>query len=604
MSVPQNPLNAFDTYSSKHILVAFKYTKDAEQTNISPTMGDPGTVITGKNGGPGIVIANDFTFSDFSINAVKWTSSFYGPLTATAGSCVGYIEITDRTGLYFTDFMKTQVIAKLGISEGHIVFALRTFFIGENTDGINNDVIAGNPLLFNMATSINDLAPKSGRFYTFSFVGASTTYAQLNQYSKIYQMTITNSDSNLYNQVPKPDTPTCSLQSRQAEDAAHQAARKARIDLSKPMRTLGEVFSAFESELNTQKFTNSAQLQSWLQHVNDGYTVKIIPPTQQKKGGIPVDFFVVLDPAYKDYPIDNRNLPFEQPEIDQNKNGIRSFAVKTGMDVPVVVEKLMKLSRKVGQEAQADVSYIFKTAISTLKTNNDRYQIYVVIKRIQVPVNSAVTNTGPGDSAITPLEFTFQDPTLKDRDIISLNIKVAADTSLSVLEQQLSDTNGLVVYGDREQITAERLPNIAFFNSQYSGLRAMINPYENYGLEWGTDAAKIDNNINVNLKQQTKYSIIINGNPHLLSDMNRLPSDVATQNVGNAHYYKFTELEPMYVKLKIFLKTHAAIGVQVNEEVANTFYYNDYLFMYRVTNIFDGGAFMQQLDMLKTDGTV
>src|SRR6185437_14660444 len=253
---------------------------------------------------------------------------------------------------------------KLGVSEGHIVFALRTFFIGENTDAVNNDVIAGNPLLFNMVTSINDLAPKSGRFYTFSFVGSATTFGQLNQYSKIYQMTITNSDGNLYNQIPTLDTPSCVMQSRQAEDAAHQVARKKRIDLSKPMRTLGELFSAFESELNTQKFTNSAQLQSWLQNVNDGYTVKIIPPIQQKQGGIPVDFFVVLDPIYKNYPIDNRNLPFEQPELDQNKNGIRSFSIKTATDIPVAVEKLMKLSRKVGQESQASSAYIFKTVIS------------------------------------------------------------------------------------------------------------------------------------------------------------------------------------------------------------------------------------------------
>lgn len=604
MSTPENPLDVFDTYSTKHILVAFKYTKDAEQTNISPLLGDPGTVITGATGGPGIVIANDFTFSDFSINSARWTYNFYGPLSPTAGACVGYIELTDRTGLYFTDFMKTQVIAKLGVSEGHIVFALRTFFIGVNANGVNNDVIAGNPLLLNMVTSINDLQAKSGRFYTFPFVGASTTLAQLNQYSKIYQMTITNSEGNLYNKIPTPNVATCSMQSRQAEDALQQGPRKTRIDLSKPMRTLGEIFSAFEAELNTQKFTNAAQLQSWLQNVNDGYTVKIIPPIQAKVGGIPVDFFVVLDSAYTSYPVDNRNLPFEQPEIDQTKNGIRSFSIKTATDIPIAVEKLMKLSRKVGQEAQGTNTYTFKTAISMIKTNDDRYQIYVVIKRIEVPFNSSTTNTGPGDDAIKTLEFTYQDPTLQDRDIISMNIKIATDTALSVLEQQTQNTNGLVVYGDREQITAERIPSVSFFDSQFSGLRAMINPYENYGLEWGTDAAKIDNNINVNLEQQTRYSILINGNPHLMSDVNRLPSDVANQNVGVAHYYKFTELEPMYVKIKIYLRSHAAIGVQVNDEVANTFYYNGYLFMFRITNIFDGGSFTQQLDLLKTDGTV
>lgn len=605
MSTPINPLSQFDTYTTKHILVAFKYTEDAEQTNITSTIGDPGKVITGAaNKGPGIVIASDFSMSDFVINSVKWTWDFYGPLASTCGSCVGYIELTDRTGLHFVDFMKTKVVPTLGISEGHIVFALRTFFIGTNYFSQNNDVIVGNPLIFNMVTYFNDLSPKSGRFYTMPFVGASTTFGQLNQYSKIYQMTLTSGDNNLYKEIPTPKVASCSLKSRKDEDSLQNNARKERLDKSKPMKTLKEVFSAFETELNTQKFTNAAQLQSWLQQINNDYAVKITPPSQKKNGGIPLDFFIKLDPVYNDYPVDNRNLPFEQPEQDQNKAGIRSLTFKTGIDIPICVEKLMKLSRKIGQEAEGTPSYIFKTAISIKKTNTERYQIYVVIKRIVVPNNQITTNTGPGDSAVKPLQFVFQDPKLQDRDIISLTAKVASDTGLTVLEQQTFDPNSLVVYGDREQITAERLANINYFKTQYSGLRAMINPYENYGLESGVDAAKIDNNINVNLKQQAQYNITILGNPYLLSDLNRLPSDVAAGNVGSVNYYKYPELLPMYAKLSIYLKPHAAVGVQADPNVSNKFYFDNYLFLYRVTHTFESGLFLQTLDMLRTDGTV
>lgn len=604
MSIPANPLNQFNTTSVKHILVAFKYTEDAEKTDIVATMGTPGTAIVGTGvKGPGIVIVNEFSMSDFAVNSVRWTNDFYGPITQTASSCVGVIEITDRTGLFFTDFLKTRVIPSLGVSEGHIVFALRTFFIGATDTGQGNDVLVGNPLIFNMVKYVNDLSPKSGRFYTMAFVGASTTFAQLNQYSKIYQMTITHSDGNLHKEIPTPDVPTCAMKSRAEEDQQQSKARKVRIDKSKPMRTLREVFAAFETELNQQKFPNNAQLQSWLQKVNSNYSVKIIPPIQKKEGGIPVDFFVHLDPAYYDYEVDNRNLPFEQPEQDQNKKGIRSIPIKTATDIPVAVEKLMKLSRKIGQDSELEFPFIFKTAISVIKTSTDRYQVHIVIRKVHVPENRQDANTGPGD-AIAPLEFIYQDPRYEDREIISLQGIICPDIGVRILEEQTQDTSALVVYGDREQITVERLPQYDYFDAQFSGLRAMINPYENYGLESGVDAGKLDGNLGVELRQSTGYNITIQGNPYLLSDLNRLPSDVANGRVGNAQYYKYPELEPMYAKLRIYLRPHATVGVEDNENVSNVFYFDNYLHLYRVTNIFESGLFTQELNLLRTDETI
>lgn len=599
MSIPVNPLDQFDTYSVRHVLIAFKYTADAEQTNITPSLGlNPGDIITGAAGGPGVVVANDFTMSDFQINAVKWSWDFFGPLTKTATSCIGYIEVIDRTGLHFIDFVKTKLTQILGVSQGHIVFALRSFFTGNNYDDINNDILVGNPLLFNMVTLADDISPSSGRFYVMSFVGSSTTFGQLEQYSKIYQMDITHADGGLHKQTPVPSVATCGqLMTRAREDALQNGPRKIRIDKSKPMKTLKEIFQAFEAELNAQKFTNAAQLQSWLQHVDSDYVAKIIPPTQQQN--IPVDFFVKLDPAYSSYPVDNRNLPFEQPEQDQNKKGIRSFPIKTATDIPIVVEKLMKLSRKVGQESEMTPQYIFKTSISAIHTNNDRYQIYVVIKRILVPINEEITNTGPGNGAVNPLQFSFQNPMVVDHDIISITIREAADSSLKVLEQQTGDVGSLVVYGDREQITVERTPFENYFQSQYSGLRAMINPYENYGLEYGTDASKLDHNINTDLEQKTRYSIIINGNPSLLNDINRLPSDVANSNASNANYYKFPEYEPMYAKLTMFLNLPAGINMPEDQYANNKFYFDNWLHLFRVTNIFESGTFLQRLDMMR-----
>ena len=599
MSIPLNPLDEYNTTAARHVLVAFKYTVDAEQTKITPLLGGPGDIITGTaTKSPAIVIANEFSGSDFSIRNIQWTNDFYGPLTDTASSCIGYIQFADRTGLYFMDFLKTKATALLGVSEGHLVFALKTFFVGTNNSGQNNDILPTNPLIFNMVTMVNDLSPESGRLYTMSFVGSSTTFAQLNQFSKIYQMSITHADGNLFNVSPAPAIATCAMVSRQQDDTTQSAIRKKRIDKSKPMVTLQDVFTAFAGELNQQKYTNVAQLQTWLSYVNNDYAVKILPPVQTKKGGIPIDFVINLDPAYAAYPIDNRNLPFEQPEQDQTKSGIRCIPVKTATDIPVMIDKLMKYSRQVGKDAEASTPLTYKTSMSMIKTSADRYKVTVNINRINVPINGSTVNTGPGDAPV-PLTFTYQDPLLVDRDIISIVSKEATDVAVTVLEQQTQDNSALVVYGDREQITVQRAPSTSFFQTQYSGLRAMINPYENYGLESGTDASKIDNNINVALKQKTEYSIVINGNPYLLADLNRLPSDVANGNVGNPHYYKFTEYDPMYVKLRIYLKPSVATGVQQNDDTNNRYYFDNYLFMFRVTNIFSVGQFTQKLDMLR-----
>lgn len=581
------------------MLVAFKYTTDAEQTKITPLLGNPGDTITGAaTGAPGVIIANEFSGSDFSIESIRWSVDFYGPLTRTAGSCIGVIQFADRTGLYFMDFLKTKATALLNVSQGHMVFALKTFFVGTNVNGQNNDIIPTNPLIFNAVTMMNDLSPESGRLYSMSFVGSSSTFAQLNQFSKIYQMSMTHADGNLFNVSPSPQVQGCSMLSRKSEDALQNGPRTTRLSKSKPMVTLQDVFNAFQAELNQQKYANVAQLQTWLGYVNNDYQPKILPPNQTKVGGLPIDFIVNLDAAYSTYRIDNRNLPFEQPDQDQTKPGIRCIPVKTATDIPVMVDRLMKYSRQVGQDAQAATPLTYKTAISMVKTANDRYQIVINVNQIQVPQNGTTINTGPGD-AVQPLVFTYQDPSLQDRDIIALTSNEATDDGVQVLEQQTNNNSALVVYGDREQITVQRLPGVSFFQAQYSGLRAMVNPYENYGLESGTDASKIDNNINVALRQQTQYSLTIHGNPYLLADLNRLPSDVANAKVGNPHYYKFTEYDPMYIKLRIYLKPAAALGIQANDNVNNRYYFDNYLFLYRVTNIFEGGQFYQRLDSLR-----
>jgi hypothetical protein len=57
----------------------------------------------------------------------------------------------------------------------------------------------------------------------------------------------------------------------------------------------------------------------------------------------------------------------------------------------------------------------------------------------------------------------------------------------------------------------------------------------------------------------------------------------------------------MYAKLSIYLKSQAGLGIpqDQNENVNNKFYFDNWLQLYRVTNIFESGLFLQQLDLLR-----
>jgi hypothetical protein len=86
--------------------------------------------------------------------------------------------------------------------------------------------------------------------------------------------------------------------------------------------------------------------------------------------------------------------------------------------------------------------------------------------------------------------------------------------------------------------------------------------------------------------------MVIIGNPYLMSDVNRNPGMVVSDEDGVVHYYPKPETNPMYVKLRIFQRSQTDVndgdgGVgEENEKIPEFFYYDGYYHVARVVNSF------------------
>lgn len=150
----------------------------------------------------------------------------------------------------------------LGMALGHITFAWKTFYIGTLANG-ETEVVTANPMIFHITDFVQSLSADIGRAYIMSFVSSYNTFGQLPQFFKMFQTTLTHADGNVDKEVPASDNASTGLVSRQQEDAVKNAARKRRLDKSKPMKTLQDVFNSMQTEMTEQGYPHKTQVQDW-----------------------------------------------------------------------------------------------------------------------------------------------------------------------------------------------------------------------------------------------------------------------------------------------------------------------------------------------------
>ncbi len=622
MSIPSNPLDSSSASSYRHVLVAFKYAEDAFKfKNFTPTSATVGGSF--PDVGDNVVVVNELRDQRFSIPEAIWDFNFIPNIGVSTTSSVGKIVVVERYVPYsFLNFLEHEVLAVLNegtddlMSLSHATFVLKTYFaLDDNGEGVDtNDIIQVNPFYFNI-DSIESVPSAKGvtpATHIIHALGASNTTGLLRSFSSVFQMNITHKDGNLHDTIPE-GTGSEGIKTRSAENSKNTSKRKERLDLSKRMVSLRDMFEGFAADLNQQKVVHQAQLQEWRRQIrSDNQPDKIVVAPQQTKKPtpkqLPMDFVIDLDPIYNDYKVDNRNMPFEQPEIWQPDLGIRVLPIRPGAQIFEVVEKIMMLSKKVGEDA-VDPTGIktFKTTITTKRLKTNKYITNIKIRQYDLPDNRAVENTGPGKAAPeNALSFFVNDPEERDVDVIEFKSHINYQIGDNMLEQQNTEDVGAgVIYADREQATAERRADLPFFQTLYSGIRPMIASYGIDGLESAQRAGDIFNMMDrYTYTQSTDYEMVIRGNPHLMSDVNRNPDDVISDSDGDGvYYYARPEVDPMYVKLTIFQSSYStAIGEGDNGDIPTRFYFDNYYHMTRVINMFGvGGGFLQKLILKRTD---
>jgi hypothetical protein len=637
MSIPSNPLDAFGSYSIKHQLIAFQYGQDAFQYGISQQRENNSSDIpeSGEsisNIGRNVVVINEFKSTGVAIEQAVWDFDFIPTVGVSTSSSVGRIVVADRLRPYsFIDFLKITVLRNLNKGLGNkagtlssMTFMLRTFF---STNEEDNIIV--NPYFFTI-DSIESIPKKnsiSPIHHILNVIGSINSLGLLKSFGSMHQISITHRDGNIHNEIPSGNGRS-GLRTRSEENSSNRARRKSRLEKSKPMRSLQDVFQGLEADLNQLAQPHQAQLQKWLREIRDDHKDKIVVSPKQTKQPepevLPMRFTIDLDREYQssDYLIDNRNMPFEQPDVSQSEKGLTVFPVRCGQDLYKLIDNIMMLSKQVGIDA-LDFRFSYKTTITAIRDQNG-YNINVKIRKYAVPKNEADENTGPG-LAKRALEFVVNGggtslvESIVNGSDSNLNSDVFEFKSIlnyrvgdQMLEEQAENTPGAnIVYADREQATAERRPDIPFFQTLYSGIRPIIGADRIDGLESAQRAGDIMNLMDpYSYTQTTDYELIIRGNPHLLSDLNRNPLDVVNDNTGPCYLYTKPETNPMYMKLTVFLRSKASgINDNIDDTEIGPSYFNDFYHVTHVVNMFNrtkGGmkSFRQHIQLRRSDDLI
>jgi hypothetical protein len=601
MSTPKNPLELKNGYTSYFVLMAFPDTIKAESKaeDISLEDGPEGAK---KHGG--IVIINDsiepevapskFMVKDFNFEYV-WSSNHINS-TISGGSLI----ISDTSGGEFLTFISEKVTGPFSTSLENMTFVLRIFWTADaGLEQADRDIIKTEPLFFSIP-EIDHKIEANSHYYDCDIVALYNTRAQYTSYSRIYGMTVTHDSGNLHDEIPEAQTGGGSIKPRKEEDAEKKDARKTRIEKSKPMKTLGDAFKALEKELNESTKIHKTQLQKWQQVIRDDYEAKLKEPKLKKE--IKIKYTITLDSEYANYAIDNRNLPFEQPEQKQDQGGVRVIPTQYGETIDDAIDRIMEYAKEIGNDAGKTPKKDYKVC-KVWRRDGDQVLYDIVIKQYVVPFNpkTAGDNTGPGESASKPLEFYYK-VSEKDFDVIMFEGSLHKSRALTIIEDVDDSEKARLAFGaEREPITAEREQNIPYFETGYSGNTAKVSNTRTLGVEYPKELAQtIKIKYPIQNIQQSAINITIPGNPDLMSDVMRMPSKVASENAEPALYYKRPEVLPLYAKVII---EHEPIQ-EGDKPYGPSFYHSEWMHIYKIENIITDGTFFQRLTLLRTDDMV
>lgn len=596
MNKDLNPLSDFTSYSTYHIILAFRYSEDAYAFNYNQIIGSCGTILKGGSG-VGMVIANEVDDTNISLTSAVTTWSFFSPVNSRTSSYEGTLEITDRSGFYFTEII-SRFTKELNMSMNHLTFAWVPVFVGKNNG--KTEVIRANPMFFFVTNYSHGITATVGRTHYFNIVSAYNTHGLSPQFNTAVQLTVNNREANTINTIPTPTAASTGIVSTMEEDKNKLKARQDRLQKNKYMKTIGDFCSSLEACLNEQKNDHKLQLQKFMGLVRADFTNKI--KIEGQRNPLPIDYKINVSDYYKDKKIDNLNLPFEQYEIDQGAFGLSSITFPINYNIHLAIADVMKMSKDIGRDHAKLPATTFKYTTATKRKSDGKYLIHTNVNEYISPYNGEVAeapNTGPGKGLVDSnkiIEYTYQDISgnlREDTNVISITYTVVPTFGVTPRETVPDEPDTEAIFVEREPVTLRRGSTYAdFFQNSFSGMNSILGLSSNNGLQNSQAATSISS---FAIRQPIVYGVNVIGNPNLLSDINRNPNDVISNSSGNALIYKNTEYEPMYLKLKIYLAGDTL------EPTSAAYHYDGYLHIYEITNIFTPGSFTQVIRCARTN---
>lgn len=618
MAKDLNPLSDYHNYTVAHIIVAFEFSRDAYTVNITPDIGNGeiGKVFSassgdsrGDCGGRAVVIVNELKQQDIKMNYCETEWNFFSAMSQRTTSYVGTMELVDRSGFLLSEKLRS-FSEQIETSIQHMTFAWVPIFVCRLPGAAHDEYIYANPMYFHTTKFFQNVSSDIGKAYTLEFVSAYNTHGLSPQFSKIYQTTVTHKDGNTINSMPTPYAASSGIQPTRQEDRKKLSVRKSRLQLTKYMKNLGEVFSSLEVAIDNQKVAHKKQLQRLLSIFRNDYVERILP-VRQNIESLPLDYTFDLDEDYKNNKINNRNLPFEQNENDQTLSGVASISFPSGSNILSMIDNVMKMSKDVGEEHSKLPAITYKTTISTERACDGNYKINVKIRKYESAYNSMNNgDTGPGKSAINEvIEYSYQDGINRDdTNLLAISFASFPEYRLSPLEIPEDAPDAQDVYGNREPVASQRFGDSqdGFFRRGFNGLRVVTGLFANAGLENPANAANLTN---LRESQQSNYTLTVAGNPRLLSDINRNPLDVINDTPVNGHgkhaIYQNIETDPMYIKLKLYLSGDSNTGSpETTDTEGGLFYYQGYLHLYKIQSVFSDAGFVQYLSCARTEESI
>lgn len=582
-----NPLSKLKNLTVKHLLIAFKYSTDAYNYKFDYNIGGVGTIVN-DGCGQGIVVVNEMRDSLITIHAASTTWNFYSPTNSKSTSYNGSMEIIDRSSFYFNQIL-TDFTNKLDMSLTHLTFFWVTQFSGINANQ-SVEYYYSAPMFFHSINVIQDSSNILGNSYNIDFVNCYNTHGMSPQFSTVLQNSINHRDGNTSNTAPQTHNPSTGLKPLRAEDAAKLKPRTDKLNKTKYMKTVDDFAKAFEYALTNQTKPHKKQLQQFLNIIRNDYSQKVLNVRGKE---LPIIYHMKVDDYYKNKELNNRNLPFEQFEVDERINGLSTITFPLGISLQTAINEVMRMSKDIARDHKEFPVTTYKITTTTSKECDSKYHIYTKINKFISPYNSDTKNTGPGNNFVTEvLNFTYQDPTVPDPNLLALTYGANNNTETLSIEEVDDSDDIQAVYADREMQTSSReIDGVSFFKNAFSGLKLARGILHDNGLQ-NSEAASLLSNFNPT--QPTAYILRTVGNPHLLSDINRNPLEVIDDSHSNPLIYKYCEYEPMYIKLRIYFgnnKSKDANKISDN----GTYYYENYLHMYKIVNMYTSGEFVQLL---------